>query len=146
MSGSALDDALTTALGAEYAAVYGYGAAGPLLPASLSAAVHNAYDGHRRSRDELVGMLRDRGATPSPAPAAYGLQPRPRSSASALALLASLEDDVTAGWAGIVGATGSASLRRTALAAWQDAARRAAQWRLTGGVRPATRPLPGLTR
>jgi hypothetical protein len=74
-------DALQTALGAEHAALYVYGALGARTSESatpvLFATVSEAYTTHRAWRDRLTGRLLDEGAQPTPAAATYELPDTP---------------------------------------------------------------------
>jgi hypothetical protein len=81
-------DALQTALAAEHAAVYVYGALGARTSESASpqlfAEVADAYRTHRAWRDLLTRRLADAGAQPTPAAAVYELPP-PTPTAAAVA-------------------------------------------------------------
>ncbi len=70
-------DALQTALAAEHAAVYVYGALGGRTSQSatpeLFAAVSKAYEAHRARRDGLTAAVLDLGADPVAAEPAYEL-------------------------------------------------------------------------
>jgi hypothetical protein len=70
-------DALQTALAAEHAALYVYGALGARTSASatpvLFAEVSDAYATHRAWRDLLTSRLVDEGVEPTPAAATYEL-------------------------------------------------------------------------
>jgi hypothetical protein len=72
-------DALQTALAAEHAAVYVYGALGARTSESASpvlfAEVADAYATHRAWRDLLTRRVTDAGAQPTPAAATYELPP-----------------------------------------------------------------------
>ncbi|MFL6137961.1 MAG: DUF4439 domain-containing protein [Frankiaceae bacterium] len=137
--------ALATALAAEHAAVYGYGAAAPHLPERLIATARREFDEHRLARDRLVAALAGTGTTPPPAPPAYDLDPAPGAPADALALLVRLEEATAAAYARLLGATDDAGARRLAVGELQAAAGRATGWRLAAGTTPATEALPGLT-
>jgi hypothetical protein len=69
--------ALQTALAAEHAALYVYGALGAQTSQSgapdLYAALSDAYEAHRARRDQLTAILNDRGVTPAAAQPAYEL-------------------------------------------------------------------------
>jgi uncharacterized protein DUF4439 len=70
-------EALQTALAAEHAALYVYGALGAQTSQSgaptLFAALTDAYDAHRARRDQLVAILTDLGEQPVPAEPVYEL-------------------------------------------------------------------------
>ena len=135
---AALDvPALQTALAGEHAAIYGYGVVGAQLRGRPRARAEAAYAVHRARRDQLRGLLVERGATPVVAAAAYEL-PRPVESAGDATLLATeLEERLAAVWVDAVGNLGG-DLRELAARVLQDAAVRAAGWR-GGSV-----PFPGL--
>ncbi|MGH8971029.1 MAG: ferritin-like domain-containing protein [Actinomycetes bacterium] len=130
-------DALQTALAGEHAAVYGYGVAGAHLDGADLKRATGAVTAHRRRRDHLDELLRDRGAEPVASAATYAL-PRPVSDAAGAVLLTTeLEERLAAVWADAATQL-RAGLRRLAAQALQDAAVRAALWR-GGSV-----PFPGL--
>jgi hypothetical protein len=132
-------EALTAALAAEHAAVFGYGAAGARLPEPRRARARSAYQAHLARRDELVALLADAGADVAPAAPAYEL-PRPvRTPADAVAVLLTIEERAAVTYAAMVGAT-TGQVRGLAARALQEAAVRAAEWR-GGSV-----PFPGLPR
>jgi rubrerythrin len=74
-------DALQTALAAEHAALYVYGALGARTSESatpeLFATVSDAYATHRAWRDQLTRRLADQGAEPTPAAPTYELPDEP---------------------------------------------------------------------
>jgi rubrerythrin len=74
-------DALQTALAAEHAALYVYGALGARTSQSATPAlfgeVADAYETHRAWRDRLTRRLSDDGAQPTPAAATYELPDTP---------------------------------------------------------------------
>jgi hypothetical protein len=136
--------ALQQALAVEHAAVYGYGAAAPWLPARLTEAVRRGYDAHRFARDRLTAALSASGVPPVAPQPAYPLHPRPLSQTDALTLLTSLDDDTATGYARLVAATRDDGLRRLAVGGLQTSARLATTWRLAAGDPRPTDALPGL--
>ncbi len=70
-------DALNTAISAEHAAIYVYGALGAQTSQSgeptLYAAIGSAYTEHRARRDQLTLLIRDEGGEPAAAQPAYEL-------------------------------------------------------------------------
>lgn len=134
---SALADALVT----EHAASYAYGVLGARLDDTSRKLAQSAFDAHRSRRDDLRSTMRDRGL-PTPGPAAsYDLQIANR--AQALALAVRVETEVGVRWRDLVASTDDRGLRGLAVPALQDSAVRAAQWRRTAGLTPATVALPG---
>ena len=79
---------LQRTLAGEYAAVYCYGVIGGRVSASrhpvLATRVAQAYTTHRARRDQLIGMVRDAGATPVASAVSYEL-PGPATSPQELA-------------------------------------------------------------
>lgn len=126
---------------AEHAAVYGYGVLGARLDDRTRRAAVTAYDVHRARRDRAVAALTARGQqAPAPLPAyEVAVAGRP----DALALAVRLEEGVGQRWRDLVGGTDDPALRQLAVAALQETAVRAAQWRRLAGVVPPTVALPG---
>ena len=132
--------ALQGALAAEHVAVFGYGVLGAHLYGVQRQSADQMWNSHRARRDRLRTYIETGGGTPAAAAPAYHL-PSPVSSARTAAQLAArLEDGVTAGYAGLAGAT-DPSLRRYAALAMQEATVRAVRWRDA-----APTAFPGLTR
>ncbi|MFJ5535348.1 ferritin-like domain-containing protein [Streptomyces sp. NPDC093261] len=119
--------ALQAALGAEHAAVYGYGVVGGRVQRSRRAEAQAAYDAHRARRDELVRAVRDLGGTPEAAAAGYALPFPVPDSAAAVRLAAELEERVAGVYADLVRASTGAR-RRSAAEALREAAVRAVRW------------------
>jgi hypothetical protein len=132
--------ALQGALAAEHVAVFGYGVLGAHLFGPQRQTADQMWNSHRARRDRLRAYIETGGGTPAAAAPAYHL-PAPVSSARTAAQLAArLEDGVTAGYAGLAGAS-DPSLRRYAALAMQEATIRAVRWR---DAPPEA--FPGLTR
>lgn len=128
-------------LEAEHAAVWAYGLLGARLSEEELEQARAAHDAHRRSRDALVPLVRDRGgAVPAPA-AAYDV--RVPTAAEALALAVRVEEDLALRWRDLVGSSTEVPLRRLGVAGLQDCAVRAARWRSLAGARPTTVAFPG---
>ncbi len=131
MRSQAKDDelkAVQAALGAEHAAVYGYGVVGGRIGSKRRAEARTGYDAHRARRDALQRAVRDRGGEPQPADAAYALPFPVPDSAAAEKLAVELEDRVAGVYSDLVRAS-SGTLRGTAAEALREAAVRAARWR-----------------
>jgi hypothetical protein len=120
--------AVQAALGAEHAAVYGYGVVGGKIGERRRGEAREAYDAHRARRDELTRTVRDLGGRPEASAAAYAL-PFPVTDAdSAVRLAAELEERVAGVYSDLVRA--SVDGRRAAAAeALREAAVRAVRWR-----------------
>ncbi|MEV0221053.1 ferritin-like domain-containing protein [Streptomyces sp. NPDC050704] len=120
--------AVQAALGAEHAAVYGYGVVGGKIGEARRSEARAAYDAHRARRDELARAVRDLGGKPEPAAAAYALPFPVTDSDSAVRLAAELEDRVAGVYSDVVRAA-EGTRRRAAAEALRDAAVRAVRWR-----------------
>ncbi|MEU6659897.1 ferritin-like domain-containing protein [Streptomyces sp. NPDC046821] len=120
--------ALQAALGAEHAAVYGYGVVGGRIKEDRKGEARTAYDAHRARRDDLRRTVRDLGGEPEPSAGAYALPfPVPDSGAAAR-LAADIEDRVAGVYSDLVRAAQGAR-RRAAADALREAAVRAVRWR-----------------
>jgi hypothetical protein len=135
-------DALATALAAEHAAVFGYGAVGARLDAANQADAHEAEAMHRSRRDDLVIRIAAAGASPPASSPAYALPFPVTDQDSALKLAVALEDGTAKAWRRIIADT-EGDERKLAVEALMDCAVRATHWRLAAGVTPSTLPFPG---
>ncbi len=129
--------ALQAALGAEHAAVYGYGVVGGLIGEARRSEARAAYDAHRARRDELARAVRALGGTPVAAAAGYALPFPVSDSVGAVRLAADLEERVAGVYSDLVRAT-MGERRRKGAEGLREAAVRAVRWR-GGSV-----PFPGL--
>ncbi|MGW6061612.1 ferritin-like domain-containing protein [Streptomyces sp. NPDC055189] len=120
--------AVQAALGAEHAAVYGFGVVGGRIGEGRRAEARTAYDAHRARRDELQRAVRDLGGEPEPSAAAYALPFAVPDSAAAARLATQLEERVAGVYSDLVRASGGARRERAA-EALREAAVRAARWR-----------------
>jgi hypothetical protein len=125
-------------LAAEHAAVWAYGVIGAHLDEHRQVAALAAFDAHRLLRDSLLARLRARDL-PTPGPELAYTMP----AGSPVVQAISLESDLCVLWRDLVASTDSTDLRGLAVRALSDAAVRAARWRIAGGIRPVTVPLPG---
>lgn len=135
-------EALTSALSAEYAAIYAYGRIGVRLSGAARDAAHQAEAAHRRRRDSLVVQLTAAGGVVPADRAGYALPFPVTDRASALRLAAEVEERTAAHWRAALGSTTGAD-RDQALAALVEYAVRATRWRKTAGLTPLTVPFPG---
>ncbi|MFJ6129772.1 ferritin-like domain-containing protein [Streptomyces griseoviridis] len=120
--------ALQAALGAEHAAVYGYGVVGGQVRAARRSEARQAYEAHRARRDALARQVRDLGGTPVAASAGYALPFAVTDSDGAVRLAAELEDRVAGVYSDLVRAS-SGERRRAAAEGLREAAVRAVRWR-----------------
>jgi len=134
-AGRAAGAALQAALGAEQAAIYGYGVVGAHLADSAQARAD--WTAHQVAADQLTAQLRGRGITPGPAAVAYALPHRVNTPGQARALAITLEDQVASAYVVLVGLP-EGSLRLLGARQVRAAALRAAAWR------NATVAFPGL--
>lgn len=119
--------ALQAALGAEHAAVYGYGVVGGNIGEARREEAREGYDAHRARRDELVRAVRDLGGRPVAADAAYALPFPVRDADSAVRLAAELERRVAGVYSDLVRAS-EGDRRGIAARALREAAVRAVRW------------------
>lgn len=134
-------DALSAALVAEHAAIYGYGVLGAHLSGAALAQAQQAEAAHRTRRDDLLVRLTTAGVRPPAAAVAYALPFPVADAPSALRLAVRLEERTAAIWRVALGPT-SGGDRKVALTALVDGALRAARWRRASGSQPGTVPLP----
>jgi len=139
---TASSDALSAALAAEHAAIFGYGAVGARLDKAGQEAARQAEAAHRSRRDALVVRIAAASASPPASAPAYGLPFPVTDRASALRLAITLEEGAARAWRQALPAT-SGDDRRLAVEALMDCAVRATRWRRLAGVLPSTVPFPG---
>jgi hypothetical protein len=135
-------EALSAALSAEHAAVFGYGVVGAHIDAAGKTAAADAENVHRNRRDALILRLTQEKANPPAAAAAYALPFAVTDRASALKLAVALEAGAAVAWRQAIGGTTDDD-RKMALDALIDCAMRATQWRVAAGITPTTVPFPG---
>jgi hypothetical protein len=125
-------EGLQTALAAEHAALYVYGALGARTSASatpsLYAEISLSYDTHRARRDQLTVLVRDQGGEPVPAEAAYELPARLDTPAGVTAAALEVERRCEATYAWLVEQTAGRD-RRFAVSALTNAAVRTLAFR-----------------
>lgn len=136
--------ALSGALAASHAAVWGYGVVGAALSPQASAAAATAETAHRDLRDRLTALLVDRKAEPVGAQGGYALPFPVLSEVDAAALAVVLEDGIAAAWVHVLDRAVERSTRELAVGALGDAEVRAVNWRVAAGQTPVTRAFPGL--
>ncbi|MET8132598.1 ferritin-like domain-containing protein [Streptomyces sp. NPDC005251] len=119
--------ALQAALGAEHAAVYGYGVVGGRIGEARQTDARSAYDAHRARRDELARAVKDMGGSPEAASAAYMLPFPVTNTATAIRFAAELEERVADVYSDLVRAA-TGDRRRMAAGALREAAVRAVRW------------------
>jgi hypothetical protein len=136
--------ALSDALAAEHAAVWGYGVVGAALAAAARQQAADSEAAHRDVRDQVSAVLAERGADVVDAKGGYALPFPVLSEVDAAALAAVLEDGVAAAWVRVLDQAAERSTRELAVGALSAAEVRAVTWRGAAGKQPVTRALPGL--
>jgi hypothetical protein len=138
--------ALSNALAAEHAAVWGYGVVGAALDPSAQPQASASETAHRDVRDRVIDLLTERGADPVSAEGAYALPFPVLSGTDAAALAVVLEDGVAAAWVRVLDQAVERTTRELAIGALTAAEVRAVGWRLAAGQSPATSAFPGLPK
>jgi hypothetical protein len=136
--------ALREVLGAEHAAVWGYGTVGAALPPESRSQAVSAENAHRDVRDRLAAQLEQRGGAPLPRQPAYALPFPVLSPVDAAALAAVLEEGVSAAWVRLLDQAVQPGVREMAVGELGAAEVRAVTWRRAAGRTPVTTALPGL--
>ncbi|TDE39481.1 DUF4439 domain-containing protein [Actinomadura sp. 6K520] len=136
-------EAVRTALGAEHAAVYGYGVLGAHLRGSLRTTAKTVWNDHRARRDTLVSILSVEPGEAVAGAAAYRLPVKVTSARSAARLAAALEDDLVPAYVALAGAS-SPDLRAYAADGARRARARSAAWRTKAGIPARADAFPGL--
>ena len=137
--------ALSAALAAEHAAVWGYGVVGAALgPAGQEGAAASEI-AHRDVRDQVTTLLTGRGADVVGAEGGYALPFPVLSEVDAATLAATLEEGVAEAWVRVLDQAAERTTRELAVGALSAAEVRAVSWRTAAGQQPVTRPFPGLT-
>lgn len=144
--------ALGVALAAEHAAVYAYGVVAAFVLPQRREAAAAATQAHGNRRDALTDALTAGAAPAPPAAPGYALPVTVVDAVTAVRLAATVEDSTAVAWRAVLErsdpvttppAPGTFDVRSTAVAALTDCAVRAAGWRVTLGVAPATTAFPG---
>jgi Domain of unknown function (DUF4439) len=136
--------ALSDALAAEHAAVWGYGVVGAALDAGSRGQAGASETAHRDVRDRVVTLLAERDAEPVGAEGGYALPFPVLSATDAAALAVVLEDGVAAAWVRVLDQAVERTTRELAVGVLTAAEVRAVSWRSAAGQTPATRAFPGL--
>ncbi len=136
--------ALSDALAAEHAAVWGYGVVGAALDAGSQNLAAASEVAHRDVRDRVVLLLAGRDAQPVGAEGGYALPFPVLSATDAAALAVVLEDGVAAAWVRVLDQAVERTTRELAVGVLTAAETRAVSWRSAAGQSPATRAFPGL--
>ncbi|HZB21169.1 MAG TPA: ferritin-like domain-containing protein [Blastococcus sp.] len=136
--------ALSEALAAEHAAIWGYGVVGAALDPTAQAAAVASEVAHRDVRDQVVTLLAERGTEPVGAEGGYTLPFPVLSPIDAAALAVTLEDGVSAAWVRVLDQSVERSTRELAVGVLTATEGRAVSWRTAAGQSPTTSAFPGL--
>jgi hypothetical protein len=138
-------EALSAALAAEHAAIFGYGTVGAYLTSEAEAAARAAEAAHRDRRDVVSQRIAASNATPIAAAPAYSLPFPVTDAPSAIRLAAALEEGTAGAWREALAGTADED-RKLALEALIACAVQATRWRAMAGIVPVTLPFPGMTQ
>jgi hypothetical protein len=136
--------ALSDALAAEHAAVWGYGVVGAALGDNARPRAADAESAHRAVRDQVSALLAGRKADVVDAQGAYALPFPVLSAVDAAALGVALEEGVAKAWARVLDQAAERSTRELAVGVLSATEVRAVGWRVAAGKTPVTTPFPGL--
>src|SRR3954468_11895013 len=136
--------ALSGALAAEHAAVWGYGVVGAALADAARPQAADAESAHRGVRDQVSALLAGRKADVVDAEGAYALPFPVLSEVDAAALGVVLEDGIAKAWVRVLDQAAERSTRELAVGVLSATEVRAVGWRLAAGKAPVTTPFPGL--
>ena len=136
--------ALSDALAAEHAAVWGYGVVGAALKDAARPQAAEAETAHRGVRDQVSALLASRKAEVVDAKGAYALPFPVLSDVDAAALAVVLEDGVAKAWVRVLDQSAERSTRELGVTVLSATEVRAVGWRAAAGKAPLTTPFPGL--
>jgi hypothetical protein len=137
-------EALRAALGAEHAAIFGYGVVGAHLDGDARSTARQAEADHRDRRDQVSLHIEAAGGELVAAEPAYDLPFEVTDAPSAMRLAAALEEGAAGAWREALGGTADEE-RRLAVDALIACAVMATRWREAAGATPLTVPFPGAT-
>lgn len=135
--------ALYDAVGAEHAAIYGYGIVSSRVMPDQNDLVSQALAQHRDRRETAIGMLKER-SIGAPVPAAgYRLPFAVTGPIGAAKLAVQMESDCAVAWRAVLEQSDSEQDRAFALTGLTQCAQTAARWRQVLGAWPVTEAFPG---
>lgn len=135
-------EALSAALAAEHATIFGYGVAGAYLSGEARNLARQAETEHRDRRDAVALRIEEAGGQLVAAAPAYELPVQVTDAASAMRLAAALEEAAAGAWREALSATVDAE-RQLALDAFIACAVMATRWREAANITPLTVTYPG---
>src|SRR3954470_3863345 len=136
--------ALSDALAAEHAAVWGDAVVGAAPGGNARQQAEDAESAHRTVRDQVSALLAGRKADVVDAHGAYALPFPVLSAVDAVALGVVLEEGVEKAWVRVLDQAAERPTRELAVGALSAAEVRAVGWRAAAGKTPLTTPFPGL--
>ena len=136
--------ALSGALAAEHAAVWGYGVVGAALAEKARQPAEDAEAAHRDVRDQVRALLASRKAEVVDAQGAYALPFPVLSAVDAAALAVVLENGVATAWVRVLDQAAERSTRELGVGVLSATEVRAVGWRIAAGQTPVTSAFPGL--
>ena len=135
--------ALYDAVGAEHAAIYGYGIVSSRVMPDSNDLVSQALAQHRDRRETAIGMLKER-SIDAPVPAAgYQLPFAVTGPIGAAKLAVRMESACAVAWRAVMEQSDSEQDRAFALTGLTQCAQMAARWRQVLGAWPVTEAFPG---
>lgn len=137
-------EALSRALAAEHAAIFGYGVVGAHLTGPALASARQAEAAHRDRRDDVAQRIAAAKGPLVPAEAAYALPFAVTDGPSAIRLAATLEEGTAGAWRDALSATEGKD-RAFVLDSYMTSAVQATRWREAAGIVPVTLTFPGTT-
>ncbi|MGC4932634.1 ferritin-like domain-containing protein [Gordonia sp. DT30] len=140
---SSTTDALANAAGAENAAIFTYGVITAFVSASRRPMVDDNIAAHRTARDAVNEAITKAGGTPPEPAAGYTLPLTVNDPVGAAKAAEAAEDDCAVAYRSVIEKADSESARILGVDQLTASARRAAQWRIALGDKPATVPFPG---
>jgi ferritin-like protein len=135
-------EALSAALAAEHAAIFGYGVAGAYLTGEARNLARQAEAEHRDRRDAVSVRIEAAGGQLVAAAPAYSLPVPVTDAASAMRLAVELEEATAGAWREALEGTADDD-RRLALDAFIASAVMATRWREAANITPLTLTYPG---
>jgi hypothetical protein len=137
------DAAMSDAIAAEHATIYGYGFVSAHCGPDANDLVADSLAEHRERRDAAIAMLAARSVAAPIAAVGYQL-PMPVNDATDAAKLAvRMEEDDATAWRAVIEQAQSSSDRAFGITALNQCAVRAARWRQVLQMWPVTVPFPG---
>jgi hypothetical protein len=137
------DAALSDAIAAEHATIYGYGFVSAHSTPELNDMISESLGEHRERREAAIAMLSARSVTPPIAAIGYQLPIPVANPTDAAKLALRMEEDDAVAWRAVLEQAKTAEDRSFAVKALTECAVRAAHWRQVLQTWPLTKPFPG---